>query len=480
MNPSPKNILLLGVGPIPPQKAVKTYAPGWYTWALAQMIRDDGHCVRLRFGRFGGGAAGDDGGAPLSALDLGERLSAVETPLDPARASVVLQEELDRHQPDAIVAYTDVMANAACRLRTKAPRYIIYYGHPMAERQMQAAAGGSDVAVADQWLMILPALLGGDRFGATSRAQQSAMFGELGAVGRLNRHTVAAPLVDHLATALLNDRQSGRAGQIKGTIVPSEAVMVLWLGGYNTWSDEQTLFGALQRVMEADPRVHYVSCGGEIKGHVEQVYARFQERVAASPYRDRFHLLGWRRWDELGDFFADADCAVCTDLPTLEGRFGARTRILDLLLNETPVVTNAVDEATEELANLGFLTLTAPGDAEALAQALLNTTRDPLAAREHARAASRHLRSEWIPRKRWIPLLEWLRSPRPAPDLTLSMNEWLAGLKIKTPFHLPMADNSLSRSQALFLAALSQPSDSKTLARRLKNALRRIIKQERI
>lgn len=467
-----KKIMLLGVGPLPPQKAAKTYAPGWYTWTLAETIRNAGHDVVVGLGSFGGGE--DDGRIALSDAELGKGITAFDLPLDPQQAAPVLQRYADMHAPAAIVVYTDVMANAVCMIDTDAPRYFIFYGHPMAERQMQAAVGKSDVALIDMWKMIMPALLGGDRFGATSRDQQSAMLGELGTLGRMNRLNVNAPLVDHLPVPILNVKQSGTSGRVKGQALPQDAIIVLWLGGYNTWSDEATLFRALETAMDANPRVHYVSCGGGIKGHVEETYDTFMKRVASSPHKDRFHLMGWRRWDELGEIFADADCAICTDLPTLEGRFGARTRILDLLLNEVPVVTNATDEATREFAALGFLSHHPPGDAEALAAGILKIAADPSQAKRQAASASLKLQQDWKPEIKWAALIRWLESPQAANDLKLENVQFLKSLGLSSPYQIRIPDNALSKSQAIFLASMAGNAADVTFTSRLKQSLKKL------
>lgn len=473
MTTDSKNILLLGVGPVPPQRSAKTYAPGWYTWTLASTIRRAGHRVHLGLGIFGGGDS--DGRLALAVANLGDGITAFELPLDPSQAAPVLQKECDAFKPAAAVIYTDVMANVACRVTTTAPRYFIFYGHPMAERQMQAAVGASDIALIEMWKMILPALLGGDRFGATSRDQQSALLGELGALGRMNRHNVNDPPVDQLPVPVLNIKQSGTPAHVKGSLIPKDAFMVMWLGGYNTWSDEETLFRALELAMVRKPRLHYVSCGGGIKGHVEQTYDKFVGRIAASPHKDRYHLVGWRPWDELGDFFADADAAVCTDLPTLEGRFGARTRILDLLLNEVPVVTNATDEATREFAELDMLHHVAPRDAAALADGLLAIAKNPTEHKRRAAVISAQLQTNWTPEKRWAPLLEWLEAPHPAPDLSLELGQILDAGGLASPYRLRIADNELSVAQAMFMSVITSGSLASWPAR-LKTTLKKLLR----
>jgi hypothetical protein len=57
---------------------------------------------------------------------------------------------------------------------------------------------------------------------------------------------------------------------------------VLWCGGYNVWTDVDTLFQALNQAMEKDPRIHYVSAGEGVRLANNNSYERFLEMIASS------------------------------------------------------------------------------------------------------------------------------------------------------------------------------------------------------
>ena len=54
---------------------------------------------------------------------------------------------------------------------------------------------------------------------------------------------------------------------MRGRLVPEDAFVVLWSGGYNVWSDIETLLQGLEKAMDEQPSIHFLSTGGAISGH---------------------------------------------------------------------------------------------------------------------------------------------------------------------------------------------------------------------
>src|SRR4030042_1369409 len=85
------------------------------------------------------------------------------------------------------------------------------------------------------------------RLPVVSESQRRAAIGELGAVGRLTAETCGYELVSvipcaHVPPEEAPPRTDARAGRVaRGRIVPDDAFVVLWSGGFNVWSDVATL-----------------------------------------------------------------------------------------------------------------------------------------------------------------------------------------------------------------------------------------------
>ena len=94
----------------------------------------------------------------------------------------------------------------------------------------------------------------------------------------------------------------------------------------------------------------------------------------------------WVPYEERGAWLLDADLAVSAHKPSLEAELAFRTRLLDCLWTALPAACTAGDVLATEGEHDGWARTSAPGDAEALANAIVALC-DP-AANEKARAAA--------------------------------------------------------------------------------------------
>ena len=108
-------------------------------------------------------------------------------------------------------------------------------------------------------------------------------------------------------------------------------VVVLWAGGYNTWTDVDLLYEALIRAMAEVPEMCFVSTGGTIAGHDEITFHRFVERTRKSRFRDRFHFAGWVPTEDVPCYYFESDLGINVDSDNYETVFGARNRLNDMM-----------------------------------------------------------------------------------------------------------------------------------------------------
>ncbi len=414
-------ILVAGVGPIPPERPERLYAPGLRVWGMARELARAGHPVALAlagFGQAGGGrlelthyAIEPDRHQPRLSEPRRVEISEDELPAELARAA-------EQAGARAMVSSTDLMNHALALAPSELPLWCDFFGDPMAEAQMLALRGGSDEGLARQWSLVAPALARADRLSGCSRDQSAALLGQLGAVGRLGRHTAFAPLVAVLPPWLEPiPIDLERPPLVRGTRAPEDAFIIVQTGGFNTWLDVDTLFEALERAMEACGRIHFAATGGAIAGHYGGGFERFAGRVAASPHRERFHLLGWLPVGQVPRVIHEADLGLNLDLACPEGRLGTRNRLLDWLGAGLAVISTPGCELAEQLGTLNYIELVGHADAAGAARAILSREADPAPARARAAAGAEYLRREHEAAFCLAPLLNWAAAPESAPDL---------------------------------------------------------------
>jgi glycosyltransferase involved in cell wall biosynthesis len=169
--------------------------------------------------------------------------------------------------------------------------------------------------------------------------------------------------------------------------IGADEKIVLWNGGLWPWLDPATAVRAV----------------GRLTG-VRLVFMGASDRALAAPLGDTVLFNeDWVPYANRGAWLLEADCALVTGADHLETRFAFRTRLLDCFWAGLPVVCTRGDALAERVEHDGLGAVVAPGDDQALADALAAVLdREPPAA-ALARAAADHA---WPvvaePLRRWI------------------------------------------------------------------------------
>src|SRR5690606_29462855 len=115
----------------------------------------------------------------------------------------------------------------ASQLETKLPLWADIAGHQMGEAQTKCSLDKNDDLLMHFWKRQYEVLARADRFSACTQKQMFALIGELGAVGRLSRHTSAHPFVTVIPLAADQSFLSMTAPyaerRFRGRIYPEDA-----------------------------------------------------------------------------------------------------------------------------------------------------------------------------------------------------------------------------------------------------------------
>jgi glycosyltransferase involved in cell wall biosynthesis len=319
------------------------------------------------------------------------------------RAGRELQRVHDAFEPDVVVAAGGFhAARVTAGLDTDRPRWIDLPGDLAAEGQLRAVAAGTP-ALADHLAVLARSLSVGDRFSVVGPSQRLALLGQLGLSGRLTPEVVGR---DPVSVVPVASRGPDRPPEL-----PAEGFRALWAGGYNTWMDAETLLDGLEKAMARHPLLTFVSMGGAVPGHSEDLHRQFWERVRASPFAGRFHDHGRLPRREAVELLASCHVVLCVSRRSLEAELGARLRVVEACAHGRPAVVTALGDLARDVAESDAGELVPAGDPDALAAALarLGGERDALA------RAGRRARSLW--ERRWTyavataALAAWARHP---------------------------------------------------------------------
>ena len=404
--------LLFGFGPLP-NEGLRVAGPSLRTWHLTRALLDAGHEVCLIGDRMAG----------LYPEDLPRIVTKTDGALtyhsvhdmawhDPNS----LRPLIAAFRPACAIAVTTPAAGVAADNCGDLPLWCDLYGSIMAEAQLKALVYGDDSHLTHFWNMERRALERGDVFSTVSDRQKWATVGELGLWGRLSQWTSGYVFVHTIPIAAELTPFTASKPVIRGVLCDSDTFVILYTGGYNTWTDVDTLFAALERVFAAQRDVIFVSTGGRITGHDEFTFARFEALIERSPYRARYHLRGWVPPEDIPAYYLESDVAVNVDRFSYETLLGSRTRILDWLRAGLPPISSDLTELAQEVAAYGAGLTYRAADPADLAAALTRLITDKLAL-----AVMRHKTRQLLAERYTFEitareLLSWAANPTHAPD----------------------------------------------------------------
>lgn len=269
-------------------------------------------------------------------------------------------------------------------------------------------------------------LRAGDFFLCASERQRDFWLGMLAANNRLNPRTYDADptlrrLIDVVPFGLPAEPPRAPRPALKGVLPGIAATdrVLLWGGGLWEWFDPLTLLDAMPAILAARPEVRLVFLGTRHPNPALPVNAmaeRTRARACALGLLDRaVFCLDWVPYAERGAYLLEADLGVSLHREGIETHFAFRSRLLDCFWAGLPVVCTRGDALADQIAAEGLGRVVPPGDAAAVANAVLELLADPgLRARLAPRFAAVAAAHTW--ERAAAPLAAYLRAPWRAAD----------------------------------------------------------------
>lgn len=418
-------VMVVGASPLPHEKSRIIYGINQRTWQIVKALLDDDHVVCLAGFRVKGCHYAEDLKDLVTKKQLGN-LTYYSIDEQVFHGVTILREIWSEFKPDCLVGVNSYPAYIASRIGVETPYWADLNGDVMAEAQAKAFVYDDDRFLRHFWQFERAALERADIFSTVSTPQKYAVIGELSILGRLNKATFGYDFVHVIENGIVSEPFKHTKRVLRGVHVGEKDFVVLWAGGYNTWTDVDTLAAGLEGAMRHDKRIKFVSIGGEIAGHDEKTFKRFSSLVARSKFRERFFLLGWQPTEQVPNYYLESDVGINVDKFNYETILGARTRILDFARAGLPTVTSLGTEISEAIhANkLGFTYRM--GDPEDLAKAILRAARSR-SLRLMGRKCREYALKSFTYEKTTQPLREWVRDPKPSPDRNLRIDLQGAG-----------------------------------------------------
>lgn len=222
----------------------------------------------------------------------------------------------------------------------------------------------------------------GDFFLCASDRQKMFWLGQLAALGRINPATYDGDpdlngLLSVVPFGLSSTPPSHEHDVLKGVLpgIGADDKLLLWSGGLYNWFDPKTLIRAVARLSETRDTVRLFFQGTKHPhpGVPEMAIVAESRALAAelgALDTSVFFNASWVDYAERQNYLTEADAGVSTHFAHIETTFSFRTRILDYLWAELPMVVTEGDHFAELVAREELGLVVEAGNVEQLANAL--------------------------------------------------------------------------------------------------------------
>jgi len=408
-----KRIVLLGHSPLPYENLSKNYAPGARTWHFAKAALEVGSEVLLIASRI---PHVYDKNKKLIEFEKKGNLNYYSVDDSVFQDKNWLKEKISEFNADCIVGVTTYPASIVADLDLGIPFWADLYGSVMAEAQVKAFVYDDNSYLNHFFKMEKKVLDKADIFSAVSEAQGFSVIGELGIWGRLSKDTMGYRFVRVIPATAEPKEFKHTKNVIRGTLAKKSDFVILYTGGYNTWTDVNTLFEGLEKAMEKNQQIVFVSTGGQLEGHDDVTYENFKNKISNSKYKNRFHLCGWVPKEDLPNYYLEADLGINSDKFCYEALLGSRTRVLEWAGASLTFISTALSELTNYMIENDLAFGFQPGNSEDLAEKLVKISQDGKDLDQKKRRLTKILKEEFTIESTSKELLNWLKNPQNSPD----------------------------------------------------------------
>jgi glycosyltransferase involved in cell wall biosynthesis len=297
----------------------------------------------------------------------------------------------------------------------------------------------------------------GDFFICAGERQRDWWLGQLEAHGRINPATHRAdPTLRRLVDVVPYGLPDGlpQAGEMlirnRWAGIGEADKLVLWGGGLWPWLDPLTAVRALGLLQPTRPDIKLIFPGtrhpNPEMAAMHTLLPETRQLAADLDLVDKSVFFGdWIPYADWQTVLMESDVALTLHQASLETRLAFRSRVLEYLWAGLPVVATEGDATSDLVAAYGVGIQTPPGDAHAVAAALLTLADEARSTRADGFARAR---AELNWERAAAPLLAFCRNPQRAADRLAPT--W----HIPDPHTNPQPDPALVQQQAEELAHL--------------------------
>ncbi len=257
----------------------------------------------------------------------------------------------------------------------------------------------------------------GDFFICASEKQRDYWLGALTAVNRVTPEIYDADptlrrLIDLVPFGIPSEPPQHTKAVLKGVRpgIGADDKVILWGGGLWDWLDPLTVIEAMPLVLEEIPEARLFFLGIRHPNPAVPTSRMAERAIALAEEMDLLETAvfynEWTPYEDRINFLMEADVGVSLHGDHIETRFAVRTRLMDYLWANLPMVVNGGDVLSDLVKVHGLGEVVAVGDKTAVASRLIDLLRQPIPPQQFEVVIKQYYWSTIA-----VPLFEYILTP---------------------------------------------------------------------
>lgn len=224
------------------------------------------------------------------------------------------------------------------------------------------------------------ALKRGDIVLCANKNQKDFYTGVLASLGRINPKTYGDDdILKIVPYGVYEDQPVANEKPISKLSKNSKAFKLLWFGGIYPWFDLRSLLSAVKQVNEKIPvELTMVGIRNPFNQHPDFIkkYEDTLKLIKDSEIEEFVHIVDWVDFNTRADWYLDADAVISINNIGPENNYAWRTRSVDYVWSDLPMITNGKDPISNLLEENNALILLENLEAETISKKIFEVAND--------------------------------------------------------------------------------------------------------
>lgn len=344
VTPITKNILILSYGPVPTPEFQKIEGGGMRCWGLATGLRDNGHSVTVSVFeefkqnikiheniRLHNWQLNDEFKTYMNSYDV------VIVSYSMGDLSMFVADHLSHHITLVLDCYVPIFIEISARDSQDKASELRGYLHEIKRFNH--------------------VLQRGDFFLCANEPQKHMYAGILGSLGVINPYSYRQNRLLMVPFGVENNVSMEKLVSSNPYKSKKDDFVLLWFGGLYPWFNFKPLIKAIEKLSD-NPRFKFYLVGGKnpYNNHpdfVKQYNYVVEKFTSMGLIGKSVFIVDWIDFSDRGKWFKNADLVISINSPGEENIYSWRTRVIDFVWGELPMISNGGDPLSDELIASG-------------------------------------------------------------------------------------------------------------------------------